>query len=78
MSFKISNLNKVTPELVNRVRRALVRFLSGLLVFSSFLGPKLNVTNEDFGMWIGLAILTVSFGASLYGVEDDTKTKNDE
>ena len=75
MSFNLSNLNKQTPEIVARIRRSLIRFLSGLLVFSGFLSGKLHITNEDFGMWIGIAILFVSFGASLFGIEDENETK---
>lgn len=67
----LSNVTRVTPTIVKRFRDALIFLIGGSLAFTQILAPKFNVQPEDFGMWCGLLILLVNFGAKLFGLDDN-------
>lgn len=66
-----NNITKVTPTIVKRFRDALIFLIGGSLAFTQILAPKFHVLPEDFGMWCGLLILLVNFGAKLFGLDDN-------
>lgn len=63
-------LNKVTPTVVKRWRDALIFLFAGSLPFTKMFAPLFNTDAEGFAMIIGFAILLVTFGAKLFGLDD--------
>lgn len=76
MAFGFGQLKNTTPQRIKDIRDAIIYFFIGCLAFANLFAPKLNLTGEDYAMWIGFIMLVVKFVAKLFGVGEDEAVKN--
>lgn len=76
MKFGLNQRNNDTPQRIKNVRDTLIYFLIGCLAFANLFAPKLDITGEDYAMYIGFLMLVIRALAKLFGVSEDEAVKN--
>lgn len=76
MSKIIFSFGRAIPQVVKNIRDTWIYAAAGALTFSSFIAPKLNLTIDDYGTWIGISIFAVKVVAKFCGVSEDEAVAN--
>lgn len=77
MSISISWKREI-PQVIKNIRDTFIYFLMGCLAFAPLFAPKLNMSGEDYAMWIGFAMLALRALAKLFGIPEDAPATKDE
>jgi len=75
MAMKLS-WSSETPKVIKNIRDTLLSFLAGCLAFAPLFAPKLNITGEDYAMWIGFIMLAIGSIAKMFGVSEAEAVEN--
>ena len=74
MNVGLNQFNKETPKVIKRVRDAFIYTAAGSLPFAGILSPKLGLSIEDYGGWVGFLILGIKGLSMCFGVNDEPDT----